>query len=40
MFGANLLGIPCGLWAAPVLVINVLSGSMPSPTGHVTIWMQ
>lgn len=37
MFGANLLGFPCGLWAALEPVINVLSGPMPSPAGHVDV---
>lgn len=34
MLGAHLLGIPCGSRTAPGLVINVLSGPMPSPAGH------
>lgn len=37
MLGAHLLGIPCGWRTAPGLVINVLSGPMPSPAGHVDV---
>lgn len=37
MFGANLPGIPCGLWVAAELVINVLSDPVPSPAGHADV---
>lgn len=37
MFGANLPGIPCGLWVAAGLVVNVLSDPMPSPAGHADV---
>lgn len=37
MFGANMLGIPCGLRTVLGLVINVLSDPMSSPAGYIDV---